>query len=1121
MLHLTVERDGRPPEELDLAGPTIVVGRDEGLDLQLKHEDGASRRHCRFTVEGDGVFVEDLGSSNGTKVNGAKISGRVAVKAGDVVTVGKVRVRAAVVAGRAARPVAAAKPAAAKPAAARPVAAASKPATVKAGPAKPIVTTRAAKPEEPALAEAPAPRAAKKKTGAPSGARVIVQAEVAPEPDEPAVPLRDPKAPRDVAVHDENEACRAEIDPLARRWRDLGRPAWGLLVGEQLARGLRWMQSDRKLRPRPGELHREFILKSRRDRRDRIRRLSLEAGAVIVTVVAGSLTAHAVHRDIVLGASGSNDPSVAAQQCTRDPATLRRSNELAKLATAQTDPEVALLVAARALAAAEGPCARHGEAEGVLRAMLTRQRSRILGHQDVAFRDLDLTRDDNLLATVDDGGAVKLWLTNGASPAQALPTTAGKATLAALSPSDSSLVVGTESGAVELWNIAQRSKPQLLRQLSGHRDEITALAYSDDGRWLATADKRGVIRTWDMRGSDAGTQLGELRDHRSPVTRLIFRDGGQRLYSLSSQAFAYDLQEGRRKGKPFKLAMAGDVTAISVDSVGQEVFTADNFGDVLRWQLRSLARASSQPMAKLEGPVVALAFIAKDRALLSVGQSKQVVVTEVDQTMRAESLPLSLGLQGLPSPPLHLALDPAGRRAAVSAEDGKIYVWDLEQRMKSAQPVAILDEHGKVVRDLATTRDGNWLLSAGSDGTLRHWDLQNTGSGAGSYSASDHDGPVFELALSGDGTRLLSGGQDKQMRVWRIDPSGDLRPQIVRPLEAPLKALALSSDGRWAAVGVDRQVKLFDLSLAAGDANAPPIERADHNEVVRAIAFSTDSAWMVSADDAGVVNTWRMRSDGPEDTPARSEPTASAVTALALAPTQPLVAVGGYDHAVRIWPLGGGSGSPVQKVAPHDAAVLSLTFSPNSEYLISGGEDSQALLRRNLEGRLESDPEKASFAHERRVRGLAFSTDRRWLATGSDDGVIRVWSMEKGKAKQRDLLGHEGPILALAFDPASELLVSASQDKTLRLWRVDDLDVGGDVASTVLAGHSGPITALRLDQGGRFAVSASEDGAIHVWPLPHDLLLRLACRVVGRDFSEDEWAELFAGEPVEAVCAGP
>ncbi len=1119
MLHITVECDYRAPQDHDLAGPTVVVGRDEGLDLKLQHEDGASRRHCQLTVVGRELYVEDLGSSNGTKVNGKKIDRRVAVQPGDVIGVGKVRLKAAIT-GAATRPAvaAAATAAAARAPVARPAAVVATPGpVVRAGerPAPARVTARSEAPRAAARAETPRV-AARAETP-----RVVARTEAAREPvsedtdDAPAV--RD-AGPRDAALHDENEACRAELDPLMRRWRELDRPPWALLYGPQLARGLRWMQSDRRLKPRPSEHFREYILASRRYRRERIQQLCTWTGAVALTLTAGSLTAHAVHHEITLGVNGDGDAIGDAQRCSRDPETLRHSNELAKLATTQSDAELAVLVATRALAAAEGACARHGAAEEVLRAQLARQRSHALAYQTAAFRDIDVARDDSTIVTVDVEGAVTLRPTSGAGGSFTLPAGTSKATLAVLSPSDGVLAVGTASGGLELWNVAQTSKPVQIKLLDDHRDEITALSFSDDGRWLASADRRGVIRTWDMRGRDAGTALGELREHRSPVTRLLFRNGGQRLYSLGGQALAWDLDDGRRKGKPLRLAMPGDVTAIVVDNVGNEVFTGDQFGEVLRWKIRNITSASSEKVVKLDGAVVALAYLAKDRALITLGQAKQLRVTEVDKKMRVDSLPSSLDLQGLPEAPLNMIVDPNGRWVAVGAADGKIYVWNFPRRMISAQPVATLDEHRDTVRDLATARDGQWLLSAGGDGTLRRWEMQNTGAGAGSYAAADHEGAVFELSLSADGSRLLSGGQDKRLRLWQIDPSGDPRLRASRDLDAPIKALAISSDGRWGAVGVERQLKVFDLSVASEDRKSLPLERAHHGEVISQIGFSADRGWMVSADDAGVVNTWRMRDDGPEDTPSHTANTASPVTALALAPDSSLVAIGSLDNLVRAWAMNGSMNTPVLEVARHDAAVLSLTFSPNSEYLASGGEDARALLRRNQDGRLEADAEHASFPHERRIQGLAFSPDRRWLATGSDDGMIRVWNLEQGKVKQKDLTGHEGPIVALAFDITSEVLVSASQDKTLRLWRVDDLDLGGEVASIALRGHSDAITALRLDPGGRFAVSAGEDGAIHVWPLKHELLLRLACRVVGRSFTETEWAGLFPGEALVPVC---
>ncbi|MFY0539687.1 hypothetical protein [Nannocystis pusilla] len=61
---------------------------------------------------------------------------------------------------------------------------------------------------------------------------------------------------------------------------------------------------------------------------------------------------------------------------------------------------------------------------------------------------------------------------------------------------------------------------------------------------------------------------------------------------------------------------------------------------------------------------------------------------------------------------------------------------------------------------------------------------------------------------------------------------------------------------------------------------------------------------------------------------------------------------------------------------------------------------------------------------------------------------------------------------------------------------------------------------MRVDGSGRLLVSGGADEALRVWPLKHDLLIALACRTVGRDFSDDEWSTLYPGEPVEPLCDG-
>ena len=91
--NLSVERGPKELRGVSIAvnGP-VIVGRSPGADIVI----GAgyvSARHARFTLMGQNLFVEDMGSTNGTAVNGQRISAPTALKNKDVVTIGDVAIR--------------------------------------------------------------------------------------------------------------------------------------------------------------------------------------------------------------------------------------------------------------------------------------------------------------------------------------------------------------------------------------------------------------------------------------------------------------------------------------------------------------------------------------------------------------------------------------------------------------------------------------------------------------------------------------------------------------------------------------------------------------------------------------------------------------------------------------------------------------------------------------------------------------------------------------------------------------------------------------------------------------------------------------------------------------------
>src|SRR5262245_48215586 len=106
--------------------------------------------------------------------------------------------------------------------------------------------------------------------------------------------------------------------------------------------------------------------------------------------------------------------------------------------------------------------------------------------------------------------------------------------------------------------------------------------------------------------------------------------------------------------------------------------------------------------------------------------------------------------------------------------------------------------------------------------------------------------------------------------------------------------------------------------------------------------------------------------------------------------------------------------------------------------------------------------------HTDSVRGAAFSPDGRTLATGANDGTIRLWDVATGEG--RVLAGHAGMVTAVAFSPSGDALVSASHDATARLWSPET------GASAAVLDHPRSPAYAGDQRGGVTAVCFSRDG---------------------------------------------
>ncbi len=586
---------------------------------------------------------------------------------------------------------------------------------------------------------------------------------------------------------------------------------------------------------------------------------------------------------------------------------------------------------------------------------------------------------------------------------------------------------------------------------------IIGIAYSPDGKYLATSDTKGDIQIWN---AATLTKVSHYRGHLHWAWAIDFSPNGQYFVSAGDdynyRVKLWDVITGECLCIYTGHSLPVNAAIFSPD--GKTIASSSEDSTIRIW--RVLPGRLSPEICTLighESRVWSISFSPDGRTLVSGGEDCTVRLWDV--TTGACLATWTAHDNWIRS----IAFHPDGRLIATGSYDRLIKIWDIT----TGECLKTLRGHQQIISKVVFSPDGQQLASSSFDQTIKIWEI-NYGECLQTFLG--HRSPIWTVAFHPNGQQLASGSDDHTTKIWNLK-LGRCINTIIGYTDA-VSSLSLSSDSKYLAAGYENKtVKVWDIN----NGTVSEIFQ-DHTNRVWSVKFSPNNHLLASSSSDKTIRLY----DWPSGTCIQTlRGHNSWVWSVSFSPDSQILASSSYDQTIKVWDVA--TGECLRTIQEHSGPVVFVAFSPNGQILASSDTNGTVKLCNPNSGECYHSLQE----HTNSVWSVAFSSDSQWLISTSYDGSIKLWSTDTGECL-RTFSDQRGWIIRAQFSPDDRFIISGGMDGSLKVW-----DVKNGQCLKTFTGHSGLIYAIEvaavqlpgMDSPKLIAFTGGIDEKIKVWDL--------------------------------------